>query len=42
MIAAVNGRQAVKRALGFPPLLAPVHELAHQIQVVNALACEAE
>nr|CAB3263091.1 uncharacterized protein LOC101242461 [Phallusia mammillata] len=42
MVAAINGKSAVKQALNCPALLAPVHLLAHHIQVVNALACESE
>ncbi|XP_039259415.2 uncharacterized protein LOC120335862 isoform X1 [Styela clava] len=42
MQSALEGRYAIKKAMAVPALLAPVHELTHQIHVMNALACEAE
>jgi len=40
--AALKARQTLERALSGIPLFSPVHELAHQIQVVNAYCREAE
>ena len=40
--AALHARHTLERALSAIPLFAPIHELAHQIKVVNAYCREAE
>lgn len=40
--AALRARHTLERALSSIPLFAPIHELAHQIKVVNAYCREAE
>ena len=40
--AVLQGRQVLERALSTPPILAPVHEIERQIQIINAYCREAE